>query len=188
VGVVNARAHITTEDEWQRLATSAAISAARNVVSSNGINGRAMVSSLSDIEWGWIVCAAIFGWIETKARQAVAEGCSCEEAIRSMPRSPAPWESGAVASILPALGELQNIAWDKPVTEWSREQIISFIWQLYKMTDAAVAARDEGVTDKIVKFSRAIAERENSAANGGPLMALGEAREALTENGDEIPY
>jgi hypothetical protein len=55
------------EAAWDVQATQAAIDAAKAVVSGDGINGRAMVSSLSEIEWGWIVAAAIFGWINTKA-------------------------------------------------------------------------------------------------------------------------
>lgn len=164
-----------TDDDWQREATACAVSAAQQVVAQGAINDSAMVSSLSEIEWGWIVCAAIFGWIEAKAKQAVAEGCCYEIPIRKMThRDPAPWETGAIAAVLPSIADLKDIDWTKPVSEWSKDQIISFAWHAYRLTDAALAARDEGATDKIVRFCREIAEREHSAASGGPLMAHNE--------------
>ena len=66
-----------------------------------------MISSLNELEWGWICSAAIFAWIRTKSEQAVAEGTGYDQAIRAMPGSyPQPWEAGVVTSILPALGEM----------------------------------------------------------------------------------
>jgi hypothetical protein len=162
-----------SEDEWQTKATLAAIEAARRVVNREGVNSQAMISSLSDIEWGWIVCAAIFGWISCKAKQAVAEGRGYEGPIHTMThRAPAPWEAGAVEAILPALGSIEGIDWSKPVGDWSKDQIVSFSWQIYRMTDAALAARDEGKTDN--RFNRERAERMNSARNGGPLLSRDE--------------
>jgi hypothetical protein len=185
-----------TEDDWSREATHAAVAAAQAVVQGGSINSRATVGSLGEIEWGWIVCAAIFGWIETKARQAVSEGRSVEDAVRAMPRDPAPWESGAVATILPALGKL-DLDWSKPVGEWSKDQIVGFAWRIHKLTDEALAARDEGATDKIVRFARDIEAREYSAAHGGGLMTAEEISEPdpfiplrakLPPNGDELPF
>lgn len=163
------------DSDWDAQATQSAIDAARKVVN-DGINGRAMVSSLSDIEWGWLVAAAIFGWIETKAKQAVAEGCGYDTAIRSMAhRDPAPWEAGAVATILPALGNL-TAPWEKPIGDWSKDQIVAFAWQIHRLTDQALAARDEGAVDKIVQriTAQPVMEREHSAAQGGSLLARGE--------------
>lgn len=169
------------EDDWMQLATAASISAARDVVSGDGINSRAMIGSLSEIEWGWIAAAVIFGWIKTKAQQAVAEGSSVENAIRYTGRDPEPWEIGAVGTILPSLGSIEGLDWSKPIGEWSKDQITSFAWRIYKLTDAALAARDEGATDKIVRFCRENMERQNSAANGGPLIDHNELN-------DEIPF
>lgn len=173
------------EDEWQRRATSAAISSAREVVSKDGVNPRAMVGSLSDLEWGWIVCGAIFGWISCKARQAVAEGAgysimSTDAAIRTMThRTPAPWEAGAVETTLPALSEIE-VPWDKPIGEWSKAQVVAFAWHAHKLVDGALASRDEGAVDVITQLNRGLSERELSAANGGPLMTRDEMN-------DEIP-
>jgi hypothetical protein len=160
------------EADWMAKATKSAIDAAREVISDHGINGRAMVSSLSELEWGWIACAAIFAWIRSKAEQAVAEGIGYEQAIRFMPDYfPQPWDAGAVASILPTLSELKGIDWDKPVTEWSREQMIRFTWNAHYLIDGAIARREEGAEGKITNVSQARTERELSAKNGGPLMS-----------------
>lgn len=178
-----AKKHSDIEAGWDSKATSAAIAAAREVIGANGINARAMISSLNELEWGWICAASIFAWIGTKAQQAVADGIGYDQAIRQMShRDPAPWEAGAVSTILPALGDLKGVDWAKPVTEWSKDQIVTFAWQIYRLTDSALAARDEGATDKIVqRYSQPIAEREMSAKNGGPLLAR-------KELDDDIPF
>lgn len=172
-----------SEDEWQKKATSSAIAACRDVVGNGGINGRALVGSLSDLEWGWIAAAAIFAWIKTKSEQAVAEGVGYDIPIRTMTyRGSEPWEAGAIASILPALGSMKDVDWSKPVGEWTKDQIVSFAWQIYKLTDGALAARDEGATDKIVRrLSQPQMERELSATQGGSLMSRGELN-------DEVPF
>jgi len=167
---------LPTEDEWQTRATAAAIAAARNVVNGGeGISPRAMISSLSEVEWGWIVCAALFGWIATKAQQAVCEGRGADEAIYTMThRDPSPWEAGAVETILPALANIDGLDWSKPIGEWSKDQIVSFSWQIYRLTNAALAQRDEGKTDVITKLSLDRQERIISALNGGPLLSRAE--------------
>jgi len=171
------------EADWQARATQSAIEAAREVIGEHGINSRAMVSSLSEIEWGWICAAAIFAWIKTKSQQATAEGIGYDVAIRTMEhRNPSPWEAGAISTILPALGDLKGVDWTKPIGEWSKDAIVSFAWQIHRLTDAALAARDEGAEDKIVqRLSQPVMERELSAANGGPLLARGELN-------DDIPF
>lgn len=171
------------EADWDARATSAAIYAAKEVIGANGINGRSMISSLSEIEWGWIAAASIFAWIKTKSEQATAEGTGYDIPIRTMAnRDPAPWEAGAVASILPSLGDLQGVDWGKPIGEWSKDAITSFAWQIHRLTDAALAARDEGAVDTITRrLSQPEMERELSAANKGPLLARGELN-------DDIPF
>jgi hypothetical protein len=170
------------EDEWQRIATQDAIAAARRVITEGGgVNPRAMVGSLSDTEWGWIVCAAIFGWIATRGKQATAEGLGIYEAdqkIRALSgQAPEPWEAGAVDAVLPALSEINGIDWSKPVGEWAKDQVVAFAWRSYKLIDGALAAQDEG---KLGLTHRTPTEQERlvSAANGGPLMT----REELLDN------
>lgn len=169
------------EADWDAKATSAAIAAARDVIGANGINGRAMISSLSELEWGWIAAASIFAWIKTKSQQATAEGVGYDVAIRTMThRDPAPWEAGAVSTILPSLGDLQGVDWSKPIGEWSKDAIVSFAWQIHRLCDSALASRDEGAGDKIVqRLSQPVMERELSAKNGGPLLARGELNDSI---------
>lgn len=181
MGAVAATAERLTDDDWQRRATAEAIAAVRGVVG-DGINGRATIGSLGDVELGWMAAAAIFAWIKTRSQQAVAEGSSYELAIRDVPGEPAPWEAGAIETILPQLGSVQGVDWSKPVGEWQKPQIVAFAWQVYKLTDRALAARDEGAVDKIVRrIDPARVEREASALNGGPYMDRRELN-------DEIPF
>jgi hypothetical protein len=160
------------EDDWQRRATDAAISAAKHVVFAGEINGRAMISSLSDIEWGWIVAGILFAWIQTKAEQATTQGIGYDMAIlKHAGRDPEPWEAGAVSIALPVLGALEGLDWNKPLGEWTKEQIAAFAWDSYRTINAALAARDAGGTDHVIKFNKEQCEREVSAANGGALLA-----------------
>ena len=170
------------EADWDIRATQSAIDAAKAGVSGDGINSRVMISSLSDLEWGWIAAATIFAWIKTKSIQATEEGTGYDEPIRSMKaRDPAPWEAGAIETILPKLGSLE-LPWGKPVGEWPKETIVSFAWQIHKLSDAALAARDEGAGCTIAKrLSQDQTEREISAIHGGPLMSR-------SELDDDIPF
>jgi hypothetical protein len=169
------------EADWDLKATQSAIEAAKAVIG-DGINARAAISSLSDTEWGWIAAAAVFAWIKTKSQQAVEEGTSYDLPIRTMKhRDPAPWEAGAIETILPTLGQIE-LPWDKPVGEWGKPVITSFAWQIYRLASSAITARDEGATDKVVRrLSQVETERELSAANGGPLLARNELS-------DDIPF
>lgn len=172
------------EADWDKKSLSASIEAARSVITEKpGINGRAMISSLSELEWGWIAAAAVFAWINTKAKQAVEEGIGYDEAIRTMAhRDPAPWEAGAIETILPTLGDLQGVDWEKPLGEWSKDQIVSFSWQIHRLTDSAIAARDLGSQDVITRrISKNETERKLSAEHGGPLLAR-------SELDDDIPF
>lgn len=171
------------EADWDVKASQAAIDAAKSVISGDGINSRAMISSLSDIEWGWIVAAVIFGWIKAKAEQAVAEGCGYEEKIKFMAGAePQPWEAGAVASVLGILAETPGIDWSQPVGSWTKDQITTFTWQAHKLVAQAIDRRNEGATDKIVqRLSQPAMEREISAKHGGSLMSRAELK-------DEVPF
>ena len=169
------------EADWDRKSVSAAIEAARSLLG-EGINGRVMVSSLSDVEWTWICAAAIFAWIKLNPQQAVEEGTSTTLPIRTMKsRDPEPWEYGAIESVLPALGNIE-LPWTSPVGEWPKQTIILFAWSIHRLIGSALAARDEGAKCTIAKrLSKSEIEREASAANGGSLMS----REELN---DDIPF
>jgi hypothetical protein len=171
------------ETDWMAKATQSAIDAVRKDVIDHGLNGRSMISSLSDLEWGWICSAAIFAWIKTKAQQAVAEGIGYDVPIRSMVGySPEPWEYGAVETILPELGEIKGVDWEKPIGEWSKNQIISFACQIHRLADKALMMRSMGEEDSITqKIDQPRWERELSAGQGGPLLSRGELN-------DDIPF
>jgi nitrous oxide reductase accessory protein NosL len=170
------------DDDWQLRATESAIAAVRGVISKDGINQRAMIGSLSDIELGWFVAAAIFAYIKTKAQQAVAEGQHYDEPIRTMTyRDMQPWEIGAVEAVLPGLADLPGIDWSKPVGDWSKEDMARFVWRAHRLTDSALAARDNGAAGAVIKFSKEKAERELSASRGGSLMTQDELN-------DQIPF
>jgi len=131
------------EDEWQRRAIAAAIAAARKIALGDEavINKNAPIGRLSDVEWGWIVAAAIFAWIKTRAEQATAEELDTERMIRMTGLDPDPWDAGAVAAVLPKIANLK-IDWDKPLAEWDRETMVTFLVAALKMIRGATIARD----------------------------------------------
>jgi hypothetical protein len=149
-------------NEWLERATDAAIKAGRNIVlgDSAAIPMMTPVGRLSDVEWGWIVAAVIFARIATRAEQATAEGYDLEFAIRAG-FTPDPWDAGAIATILPKLGDLQ-INWRKPIADWSREPIIAFLLKVLDLAREAMAARDAsefGILRKPADLNNAIPQR-----------------------------
>lgn len=171
------------EDEWSKKATKAAIDAARDAVRQAGMPDRTRVEGLSETEWGWIVCAAIFAWIKTKGQQAVAEGVGYDEKIRRMRKqNPQPWQAGAVQEALPLFNGLEGVDWSKPLGELSKKEIVNFVWHAYQIVGEALERQAEGSEDKITQFSKDKQERQVSADNGGPLMSLGEM------NDDKVPF
>ena len=99
-------------DRLQREATAAAIKAARAI----GLGQTVMntpIGRVTEEQWGWIVAAAIFGWIEARARQAIAEGCDGEAFIRATGLSPDPCDVAVVRSILPELAGQAGIDWSR---------------------------------------------------------------------------
>jgi len=161
------------EDQRQRDATAAAIAAARGVVQLDGpIPPGTPVGRLSDIEWGWIVAAILFGWIRVRAEQATAEQLDTERTIRMTALDPEPWDAGAVAAILPELADACSgkVDWSKPLAEWPRETIIEFLLKAMPLIRKAMIARD--LSDKGItrQSSASVIARQANAAAGGPLM------------------
>ena len=71
------------ENAWQAKATDAAIAGARKIaLNSSGLPPMTPVGRLTDLQWGWLVTAAIFGWIQTRCQQAIEEGLDQEQAVR----------------------------------------------------------------------------------------------------------
>jgi hypothetical protein len=132
------------EDEWQRKATDAAIAGARKIALSSGPRMNTPVGRLTDHEWGMIITAAIFGWIETRVQQAIAEGRDQEQAVRMTGLSPDPCDVAVVSSILPRLADAAAIDWSMPLQAWSKQQMVNFLMLALQLTEQAETARDHG--------------------------------------------
>ena len=165
------------EDVWLRRATAVAIEQARSVVSSGGVRPNTPIGRLSDTEWGWIVAAVLFGWISTKAEQAVSNGVGIADSIRSTELVPDPWDVGAIAAILPELADC-DIDWSKPLAALSRDELLMFLGDAMMLTQQAMAARDRGQS-LVTQRSPANTAREVNAAAGGPLMTPDELNEPV---------
>jgi hypothetical protein len=167
IGVVSETA---LEDEWLRRAAAAAIEAARGVVQTDGpIPPGTPIGRLADAEWGWIVAAALFGWIRVRAEQACCEQLDTEQCIRVTALDPEPWDAGAVAAILPELASA-SFDWSQPITAWPKDVMIEFLLTAMRLIRKAMIARD--LSDKgITRQSNASTiARQSNAASGGPLM------------------
>jgi hypothetical protein len=159
------------DDEWQRRATAAAITGARGVIQPDGpILPGTPVGWLSDVEWGWIVAAVLFGWIQTRAEQAAAEQLDTERTIRITALDPEPWDAGAVAAILPDLASAcEHLDWSKPLADWPGDTVIEFVLTAMPLIRKAMIARDlseRGVTQR--SSAPAIARQDNAAVGGPP--------------------
>ena len=91
------------EDEWQHKATAVAIDAVRKATAEGAIPAGRPIGRLSETDLGWLVAAALFGWIQTRAEQAVTRGIDTELNIRDTGHDPSAWDAGTVAAILPKL-------------------------------------------------------------------------------------
>ena len=138
------------ENEWLDKATAAAVAAARNIGLSSGPLMNTPVGRLSDHEWGMICTAVIFGWIETRVQQAVAEGRDQEEMVRLTGLHPSPCESGVVRSILPALADQAGVDWTLPLAAWSSDTMTGFLLLARRLIGEAELACDHG-SGKILK-------------------------------------
>jgi hypothetical protein len=131
------------EDAWQRHAMAIAIEKARAVVSGGAVPPMTPIGRLSDTEWGWIVASILFGWIDTRARQATANGLDTEKMIRDISLEPRPWDAGAIETVLPELGDVP-VDWTVPLAELSRDEMITFLGAAYTLIDRAMQARELG--------------------------------------------
>jgi hypothetical protein len=158
------------DDIWQRRATAAAIVAVRDVIRDGTIPPATPVSRLSDIELGWLFAASLFAWIKTRAEQATTNGWDTETALRLTSLSPQPWDAGAIAYILPQLGQLPDVDWSRPIGAWSKDAMMRFLLEAMALIDAAMIARDVGGGIATRRKSLDQMQRVASAEAGGPLM------------------
>jgi hypothetical protein len=167
------------EDAWQRQATRAAIDGARKIVKDGVIPAGTPIGRLGDTEWGWLIAAVLFGWISTRAEQAVAEEMDTELAVRMTGLDPEPWDAGVIASILPGLAETPGIDWSLPLAQWPRETMIEFLLTATRLIRKGEIARDLSGRGVTRQSSAEVIAREANAAAGGPLMTLDEFNDEI---------
>jgi len=167
------------DDVWQRRATAAAIVAVRDVIRGGTIPPTVHVARLSDTEIGWLVVAGLFGWIKTRAEQATAEGWDVEETLRQTSLNPQPWDAGAIEQTLPDVGALPGIDWTKPVSGWSKDQMVDFLLQALTLIHKAMVARDVGGSITTRRKPLDEMQRIASAETGGPLMTPAEFNDPI---------
>ena len=133
------------QDLWQRQATAAAIESARKMIGDGVVPPGTPVGHLSDEQFGWLLCAGICSWIETRAAQAVDEGnAAIEMNIRDTGTVPLPWDAGAVETILGDLANLEGVEWSATVFEWTKDTMLLFLCEARDLMNKAIAARDRG--------------------------------------------
>ena len=137
------------ENEMDK-ATAAAVAGARKIALSSGPLMNTPVGRLSDHEWGMICTAVIFGWIEVRVQQAIAEGRDQEEMVRLTGLHPSPCDTGVVRSILPALADQAGVDWTLPLAAWSNDIMTGFLLLARRLISEAEFARDHG-SGKILK-------------------------------------
>lgn len=168
IGVVTAD---SLDDIWQRRATAAAIVAVREVINGGTIPPNMPISKMSDVEIGWTFAAGLFAWIRTRSEQATSEGWNVDETLRRTSVNSEPWDEGAVASILPSLGDVRGVDWSKSLGAWSQNEIVRFLIQAMSLARHAMIARDVGGNVTTTKpKSLDEMQRIASAEAGGPLM------------------
>jgi hypothetical protein len=149
------------ENEWQDKATAAAIAGARKIaLNSTGLPPTTPVGKLNDLQWGWIITAAIFGWTQTRVEQAIEEGLDQEQAVRQTGLTPSPCDVAVVRSILPTLADQAAIDWSQPLEAWSKDTMANFLLLAWQLIGAAEIARDQG-PGKILRKSDALGELNN---------------------------
>ena len=132
------------EDEWLSRATDAAITGARKIALGNGPLMNTPVGRLTGHEWGMIVTAVIFGWVEVRVQQAIAEGLDQEQTVRVTGLKPDPCDIAVVGSILPTLADKAAIDWSLPLRAWSKDTMTGFLMLTWELINQSEIARDHG--------------------------------------------
>ena len=126
-------------------------------LNSTGLPPMTPVGRLTDLQWGWIVTAVIFSWIEIRCRQAIEEGLNQEQAVRQPGLTPSPCDVAVVRSILTELSDKAGIDWSLPLEAWSRDTMVNFLMLAWQLINKAELARDHG-DGKILRKSDALQE------------------------------
>jgi hypothetical protein len=123
------------DDEF-RQALAKALKAARDVALTPSISKDMKVHELGDRDWNWIVVAAVFAWNNAQ-RDSLKNGYD------------------QLGDILPKLGKLP-LDWNKPLRDWSKEEIVGFINKAIALlieNSAAPFINREGPTTPDVPFN-----------------------------------
>jgi hypothetical protein len=176
--IIPAASLTALEDIWLRRATAAAVEQARAVVSGGAVSPNVPVGRLSDVEWGWVVTAVLFGWIRTRAEQATDAGIGATNTIRAAGLDPDPWDVGAIDAVLCELAAGDVVDWSKPLADLSRDEMLRFLNDAVTLIRKSMAARDRGESCITRRGPRETA-REANAAAGGPLLEPDEINEPI---------
>jgi len=153
--------HTKKENERLDKATQAAITGARKIANnSTGLPPMTPVGRLNDHQWGWIVTAVIFAWVEIRCEQSIEEGLSQEQAVRMTGLNPSPCDVAVVRSILPTLADQAAIDWSQPLEAWSKDVMVSFLLLEWQLITKAEIARDHG-DGKILRKPDVLQEQNN---------------------------
>jgi hypothetical protein len=168
------------ENCWQREATCVAIEHVRAAISGGAVPPNTPVGRLSEIELGWFVAGALFGWINTRARQAVDNGVGVNKHIRDTGLEPDPWDAGAIETILPELAK-SEIDWSKSLAQFSREEMIAFLGDAYNLIGKAMLVRDSGEQLVTRRLPLGTAEQADWDDKLPPMLCDDEKVESIAE-------
>jgi hypothetical protein len=128
-------------------ALTAAICFARDVVRDEAyyLKPASRLGSLSEFEWEKLAEAIISGWIIERSKQLTGERFGHEHAFLAMGQDPEPAGLGHCAVTLPALGQFveDRGLTDKPIGDWSKMDVLLFVWNAADMVLRATEMRDE---------------------------------------------
>jgi hypothetical protein len=178
----NQRAAISAaRDAWTAQAFSACAAAARDLITGETppINPSLKLERLADSEWGWFVTTIVSTWVRTRSEQATAETWDHERASHTTLLDPDPWVRGAVAATLPRLAEAcADLDWDKPASEWAKDDVVAFLIAGFNLITHALAARDAAENPPgATGADPDVLGRKLNAAAGNSLMTIDELRE-----------
>lgn len=125
---------------------SFAIEMAQSVIGAGPgfVSPSARIGTLSNFEWDKIAMAAVSGWVAERSRQVGARFLD-EQYLLATGEVPPPYELGLAALVLPGLGDLVERLGlsEKPVGQWSRNEVCLFVWTAADMLNGVRARNDE---------------------------------------------
>jgi hypothetical protein len=104
---------------------------------------------LTERQWEKLAEAITSGWIIERSKQLTAERIGSEMHFLATGRDPEPSSLGNVAAILPALGGIveERGLTDKTIGEWTKEDVLLFVYHAHDLICRAETLRDERPTE-----------------------------------------